>query len=332
MKRKCFVISPIGAEGSDTREHADAVFEYIIEPAMKDRDIEPVRADQLHEPGSISDQMFREIRASDLTIAILTDHNPNVLYELALAQVAGRPVIALLEKKDGNPPFDIKDLRCVRYDLKPRPLFQKVYLNEIIEHVKGLENAGWKVESPFGSAFPVGFGPNQDIAFHPDLQDYGGRESLLAFIEGAQGVIEIMGTSLGVFQDRERFGGILEERARSGCQVKIMILHPDNPLLHERIKEAARQKRDDLIPQEIERMRQLLAQLDKEQENVEMRQMLHGCPHCKVLRNEKAAVYAPYFCSERLDLACLWHCASGSPLYGLLTREFETLWLMNAPV
>jgi hypothetical protein len=33
--RRCFVISPIGMEGSQEREHADDVFDYIIKPALE---------------------------------------------------------------------------------------------------------------------------------------------------------------------------------------------------------------------------------------------------------------------------------------------------------
>jgi hypothetical protein len=53
MKR-CFVISPIGAEGSTIREHADDVFDYIIKPAMEKCGIQAFRSDHLQEPGRIT--------------------------------------------------------------------------------------------------------------------------------------------------------------------------------------------------------------------------------------------------------------------------------------
>ena len=71
-KRRCFVISPIGDEGSGVREHADDVFRFIIEPAVKQFDIEAVRSDHIHEAGEITEQMFREILQADLRIAVLT--------------------------------------------------------------------------------------------------------------------------------------------------------------------------------------------------------------------------------------------------------------------
>src|SRR5579862_8918726 len=131
VAKRCFVISPIGAEGSDVREHADDVYDYIIKPAMGACGITAFRSDHLREPGKISEQMFRSLVREDLAIALLTGHNPNVFYELAIAQAAARPVIILLLKGQVLP-FDIQDLRCVYYDLKPRNLFENVYVNEII--------------------------------------------------------------------------------------------------------------------------------------------------------------------------------------------------------
>ena len=96
MKR-CFVISPIGPEGSDIRQHADDVYDFV-KPAMAECDIEALRSDHILEPGKITDHMFHELM-SDMCVAIVTGrHNPNVYYELAIAQAAARPVIILVEK------------------------------------------------------------------------------------------------------------------------------------------------------------------------------------------------------------------------------------------
>src|SRR4051794_21742305 len=109
--RRCFVISPIGAEGSAVRQHADDVFDYIIKPAVAECGLVAHRSDHLLEPGRISDQMFKEIVTGDCCIALLTFHNPNVFYELAVAPAAGTPVVTLIEKGEAVP-FDIHDWRC----------------------------------------------------------------------------------------------------------------------------------------------------------------------------------------------------------------------------
>src|SRR5262249_44919734 len=119
--KKCFVISPIGQPGSDVREQADAVLDYIIEPALKGMEIEAVRADKLAEPGLVTDQVIGAILNYDLCIADLSGQNPNVFYELAIAQAAERPVV-LLKLAGEIIPFDVKDYRLIEYDLKPRSI------------------------------------------------------------------------------------------------------------------------------------------------------------------------------------------------------------------
>jgi hypothetical protein len=147
--RRCFVISPIGAEGSPVRRHADDVFDYLIKPAAEECGLDAIRSDHLHEPGRISEQMFREIMTGDCCVAVLTGHNPNVFYELALAQAVGTPVVTLIEKGD-TLPFDIQDLRCVRYDLSPRPLFERVHAKELAAQFSRFAAAGWSSRPAFG--------------------------------------------------------------------------------------------------------------------------------------------------------------------------------------
>src|SRR5262245_4824286 len=109
IKKCCFVISPIGQEGTAIRGHADDVLEFIIQPALKkfkekfNIEIDTVRADHIEQTGGITKQMFDEILKADLCVAILTGHNPNVFYELAVAQAAARPVIMLIEIRTVSP-------------------------------------------------------------------------------------------------------------------------------------------------------------------------------------------------------------------------------------
>jgi hypothetical protein len=174
MKR-CFVISPIGAEGSPVRKHADDVFDVYIKPALDKCGIEALRSDHLNEPGKISEQMFRRILEDDLCIAVLTGHNPNVFYELAIAQSAARPVIILIEKGQ-DLPFDVQDVRCIYYDFEPKSVKENVYEKKIIEHVKSLEEANWTVSSllrgfnPFtGRKFSLIIAPPEDKLRNLDI-------------------------------------------------------------------------------------------------------------------------------------------------------------------
>ena len=50
----CFVISPIGSEGSETRKHADEVLEFIIKDAVEPLGFKVQRADTISESGIIT--------------------------------------------------------------------------------------------------------------------------------------------------------------------------------------------------------------------------------------------------------------------------------------
>lgn len=81
----------------------------------------------------ITDQMYEAIFAWDLCVTVLTYFNPNVFYELALRQCVGLPVICLIEKNQ-RIPFDIADLRVIEYTLKPSPLFNGVYAEQVQQY------------------------------------------------------------------------------------------------------------------------------------------------------------------------------------------------------
>ena len=147
--KRCFVISPIGDEGSEIRHHADDVFEFIIEPAMEPFGIDVVRSDHMSETGQITEQMFGQILEADLCVAVLTGHNANVFYELAVAQCAARPLILLIEKGQ-RLPFDVKDQRAIEYRLSPiGDLVKGVYRDRVREQVESIRASGWAARGIF---------------------------------------------------------------------------------------------------------------------------------------------------------------------------------------
>jgi hypothetical protein len=115
-EKECFFISPIGDDGSDIRKRSDKVMEYVIEEALSDFDYSVTRADKMDEPGSITNQIIRKIVNSDLVIADLTGHNPNVFYELAVRHATGEPFIQLIDSNESIP-FDVNDDRTIHYGL-----------------------------------------------------------------------------------------------------------------------------------------------------------------------------------------------------------------------
>jgi hypothetical protein len=325
MPRKCFVISPIGEEGSPIREHADDVYEYIIKPAMEQCGFEPYRSDHLKEPGRISEQMLRAILSEELCIALLTGFNPNVFYELAVAQAARRPLIILLEK-GSSMPFDIKDMRAVSYDLKPRSLFDQVYAKQIVEHVESLEAAGWKVEGLLDGVLPSS---SYDFDFFSQVSSYGGPDRWLSLLQDTKHRFDIMGIHLDAWKKSRGFKDAVLAKARAGCRIRAMIVHPTNPWLPGLINDS--DALEDVYA-DIDRMVGYFdALVDEAGAGVEFRQMQKGLPVANVALADARGIVVQYlYSSDRSNASPLWEVHRRSALYAAYTREFEALWRANA--
>ena len=80
--RICFIVTPIGMEGSDIRRKTDGLIDVALNPILKEFGYEGLPAHKIAEPGSIPEQVIEHLLNDDLVIANLTGLNPNVMYEL----------------------------------------------------------------------------------------------------------------------------------------------------------------------------------------------------------------------------------------------------------
>jgi hypothetical protein len=255
-----------------------------------------------------------------------------VFYELALAHAAGRPVIILIEKGDSLP-FDIRDLRCVSYDLKPRSLFDKVYVGQVVAHVKSLEASGWKVPSVFGKSVMqlADKEDNSPFSFYSRGHEFGSADTWLQLLRDTEKVFEIMGIHLGPWRGGKGFSEMLAKKAEAGCQVRILLMHPDNPTLPEMINESLTEVDLEDVTREINEMAKFFARLAAKGPNISVRQVRHGTMHCQTTRTDGLAVYLPYLYSRRRRYCPLWQCKTGSVLYDVVSEEFEGVWRVNGP-
>lgn len=118
-KNSIFVISPIGKSDEDGVDFTEIFMEQIVIPAAARAGgfSTPLRADKVNAPGSISASIVKDIVRADVCVADLTGRNPNVMYEVAIAHAADKPVI-LLQQEQGGGPFDFSHERVIRYGLR----------------------------------------------------------------------------------------------------------------------------------------------------------------------------------------------------------------------
>lgn len=153
-KKTCFVIAPIDEEGSFTRRRSDQVLKHIIEPAAKECGYdEVVRADEISKPGIITSQVVQRLVDDSLVVADLTDHNPNVFYELAVRHAVRKPFILMIEKSQ-RIPFDVSPNRVIKYgfgdwDSLPR------CKEELVRQIQSVQRDPSNVDNPISNAIDL---------------------------------------------------------------------------------------------------------------------------------------------------------------------------------
>ena len=96
--KTCFVVSPIGDVGSEIRINADKLFKYIISPVCKSCGFEPVRVDQINDSDSITQTIIDKLLLSELVIADISGHNPNVFMKWDIENVQISQLFTLKRK------------------------------------------------------------------------------------------------------------------------------------------------------------------------------------------------------------------------------------------
>lgn len=153
----CFVISPIGEEDSEERRHADLVLGSLIEPALEELKLRPIRADKISKPGLITGQVLDHLTRAKMVIGDLSFGNPNVYYELALRQVLKRPFVQISRSSD-KLPFDVGQFRTVVIDMTDIYAFVPaldLHRQEITRQCRAALEDGEVAESPISRFYPT---------------------------------------------------------------------------------------------------------------------------------------------------------------------------------
>lgn len=169
-KKICFVIAPIGKPESDTRKRSDQVLQHIIRPAVESCGYKAVRADEIDEPGIITNQIIRHVIDDPLVIADLTEQNANVFYELAIRHVTCKPLVQIIDKVE-DIPFDIGAMRTIQVEHQ-NPESVEEAKTKIRKQIQSLAANPSSLENPISAALIDRFGSNRLDEIMTQAQDY----------------------------------------------------------------------------------------------------------------------------------------------------------------
>jgi tetratricopeptide (TPR) repeat protein len=139
--KRCFVVSPIGEEGSATRGEADDLFDLVIEPALATFGFEVIRADKIAGPGPITTEIVDLVQNAELCVVDLTGKNANVFYECGRRHETGKPFVQLARRGE-DLPFDVAGIRTIFYDLST-PRSVKEASDELHRYVAEFAKSGF---------------------------------------------------------------------------------------------------------------------------------------------------------------------------------------------
>lgn len=115
----CFVLMPFGDKSDAAGKiiKFDEVYKQVIQPAIADAGMTPIRADEELTRGIIHKPMYERLILCDFAVADLTTANANVFYELGVRHAVRPGATVLLFAQGGRLPFDVAPLRSVPYEL-----------------------------------------------------------------------------------------------------------------------------------------------------------------------------------------------------------------------
>lgn len=322
-QKTCFVISPIGSPKSETREHADDVFDYIIKPACEQAGYAPRRADHDTRPGIITEQMYDCILGDDLLIAVLTFHNPNVFYEVAIAEAAARPVILMMEA--GTPiPFDIKDRRVLIYDLKPRSVMEGVHRDHLAQSISemAIEDTKEVRHVPFRpSISPLGAERTTSKVLRRtnDLNP----EERIRIVDQAEEFLKFKGIAFFQVPLKDQFMEAVQAAVERGIKIQVLLMDPSNAVLEHQLRDFSSRYLDS-IKQEVASGAEMWSKLL--QGNGEVRLQAKGFMTGLCQMNEQEAFLSHYSISNpTADSPCM-QIRAADPHFDNERTEFDFVW------
>ncbi len=157
--------------------------EQVLAPALEPLGFKVFRGDNI-EATWITPKLIESIRCADLILAVLTEHNPNVFYEMGVAQAWCKPLIAIADVA-ATLPFDVQDLNTLRHSAFNSDCRLS---DEAADQAR--EELGSRVDPALSGA------RSEKTAYWDGLRQIGSEFALLAIYSGKRFILEVFETSI----------------------------------------------------------------------------------------------------------------------------------------
>jgi 3',5'-cyclic AMP phosphodiesterase CpdA/Tfp pilus assembly protein PilF len=174
--KQLFVVMPFGlkpytsthAPATSTTIDFDEIYRGIIQPAAQQAGVMPLRADELLTNGRVSEQVLQQLLLSELALVDVSTPNPNVYYELGIRQSVSAGPTLLTAIQGSGLPFDIRDLRVLKYAWPQGP--QDRFVEKLARAIRDAEAASKNPIRSYLEAVHLTTNPKvDDVAFERDL-------------------------------------------------------------------------------------------------------------------------------------------------------------------
>lgn len=159
--------------------------------------------------------------------------------------------------------------------------------------------------------------------FYRSCGEYGTEKQWSELLDQCRIQFSAMGVSLSAWRRMAQFDKRTIAKATEGCQLRFLLMHPENPLLEGTLyKGRDRTSVETVIAESL----QFFCGLQDASENIEVRLVRTGLPHFSIVRSDDRIILTQYISKETWGAGPTWRCSEGSPLYDVALSDFELLW------
>lgn len=329
--RTCLILCPGGESDGDLERHAGVVLKYIIQPALIDSSYAAHRAENAAE--GVSEAGVESILRDDLVIAVLTGRSPEVFYQVAVAQAAGRPLILMVES---GKPLGIhpRGAPLIEYSVDTDSILSAENVQELNAAIKAFESDTPPVQQGFQprKAMPRSAANSTGATLLERGSDFSYDQKLAMMREASQR-IDIFGVASASLAKHPDMAGLIRSRSGHDLQIRVLQAAPGNPGIGALIgtRDATRLTN---VREEIDSACDAwksLCNIEGVDLAISVRLAQDAIPLSYSVITEKAAITTPYRFSKAASESASVHALAGSRFHTAMIEEFDALWPTASP-